>query len=165
MKLIDEKGKVFGKVSIIDLAVLVVILLIIGAAVYKFGGNSVKSMMGEEIKTKDITFTVKCTVKNEAYAKSIHVLDRLTSLNAYTDAYIESFTYSPAVISAIDSEGKPVYSNDPIKKDELIVIKMKVNAEAQMIKLGTQEILIGGSFTVKTQDASFVGVVEDVQGK
>lgn len=61
-----------GKVNIIDLSVLIVIVLIIGVAGYRFGGSKVKSVFAESVQKKDVTFTVKCTVRKEAIAKSMH---------------------------------------------------------------------------------------------
>jgi hypothetical protein len=38
MKLIDEKGKLFGLINIVDFLVLLAVLLVLGGAVYKFKG-------------------------------------------------------------------------------------------------------------------------------
>ena len=66
MKLIDEKGKIFGKINIIDLFVLLVLLIIIGAAGYKLSGNKVQEVFGNSVQLSDITFTSASSVSNSS---------------------------------------------------------------------------------------------------
>ena len=50
MKIIDEKGRLFGKLNLIDLLVIVLILAVVFVAVWKLGGSkaaeAVKSYLG-----------------------------------------------------------------------------------------------------------------------
>ena len=39
MKLIDEKGRLFGKINLIDLLVVILIVAVIAAVVWKLGGR------------------------------------------------------------------------------------------------------------------------------
>ena len=39
MKIIDEKGRLFGKLNLIDLLVIVLILAVVFVAVWKLGGS------------------------------------------------------------------------------------------------------------------------------
>ena len=39
MKLIDEKGRLFGKINLIDLLVVILIVTVIAAVVWKLGGR------------------------------------------------------------------------------------------------------------------------------
>ena len=40
MKLIDEKGRLFGKINLIDLLVVLLIVAVLAAVVWKLGGSS-----------------------------------------------------------------------------------------------------------------------------
>ena len=39
MKLIDEKGRLFGKINLIDLLVMLLIVAVLAAVVWKLGGK------------------------------------------------------------------------------------------------------------------------------
>ena len=39
MKLIDEKGRLFGKINLIDLLVVLLIVAVLAAVVWKLGGS------------------------------------------------------------------------------------------------------------------------------
>ena len=39
MKLIDEKGRLFGKINLIDLLVVILIVAVIAAVAWKLGGR------------------------------------------------------------------------------------------------------------------------------
>jgi hypothetical protein len=158
MQIVNEKGRLFGKVSIIDFFVLILILLVVGFAGYKYISNS-----NSNPNTEEVTFTVKCTAKNEAYIKFLHVKDNLISSNTKMDAYIEAVSYTPAIVAGNDIDGKPVYSTDPIKKDVIVTIKMKHDPSSPLIKMGVQEISVNNSFTLKTEFANFVGTIESLQ--
>jgi hypothetical protein len=160
MELVNEKGRLFGKISIIDLFVLVLIILVIGFAGYKLIGNA-----NTNTALKEVTFTVKATAKDESDIKSLHVKDNLISANTKMDAYIDSFSYTPAIVAGNDSEGKPVYSVDPIKKDVIITVKLKYDPKSPTIKMGVQEISVNNSFTLKTQLAYFVGTIKTIEIK
>jgi hypothetical protein len=163
MKLIDEKGKLFGKVSVIDLFVLVVILLVVGVVAYKYVGKSVGDYLGTSSTAKNVTFTLRCTMKNEDMAKNIKVGEKLIASNQIRDAVIDSINIVPTAVTYPDSEGRAVASNDPIKKDALITVKMVDEEDGLTVKLGVQDILKGNSFTLKTDSSVFVGTIEDVQ--
>jgi hypothetical protein len=170
MKLIDEKGKLFGKINIIDIFVLIVILLVIGVAGYKFGGSKFKGMFGETTApSKNITFTVRLTVRNEAIAqaiiKNIHPKDQLIASSNYINAFIESAGYNPSVVTGTNAEGIAVNSNDPQKKDVFITVTAKSDPSSLVTKLGTQDVLLNNSFTVKTKYFSFAGTIESLEIK
>lgn len=77
MKLIDHNGRLFGKISVIDvLAILVVIAL--GAALYV---KSNQPHTGTSVPTQTITYQVKVEGVPEYIRDSIHVGDEVYDLN------------------------------------------------------------------------------------
>ena len=59
MKILDEKGKLFGKVNLIDLIVVLVILAGVAAVAWKLGGSSVTDAINSNAAT--IRYEVVCT--------------------------------------------------------------------------------------------------------
>ncbi|NQU95504.1 MAG: DUF4330 domain-containing protein [Candidatus Omnitrophica bacterium] len=60
MKLLDEKGRLFGKINVIDFFIITLLVIIIPAffQVYKIMGKSPTRISHEWIKVKAITFTL-----------------------------------------------------------------------------------------------------------
>lgn len=56
MKLIDEKGKIFGKFSIIDLCVVIIVIVLAVGTYYKFG---VMDKTSTSAAMEDVTYSVR----------------------------------------------------------------------------------------------------------
>ena len=76
MSLIDNKGRLFGIINIIDLAVLLAAVLLVGGVAYKLlskpGGNT-----GRKGNMKTYTVTVKCPMVPESAATKLAKGDRI----------------------------------------------------------------------------------------
>ena len=162
MKMIDEKGRLFGKINIIDLCVLVVFLLVIGVAGYKVAGNKLGNVLGTNAETKTVLFTVRCTVRSEALAKVIQPKDQLISLTSKVDAFVESVSYTAADVWVPTADGRLIVTKDPMRKDVLVTVKMKANPNVAIIKLGSQDVAVGSAFFVKTSRVAFGGTIDSL---
>ena len=58
MKIIDEKGRLFGKVSIIDVIVVVFVILLCGVCVYKYINREKGEVVNREKEKLVVTFLV-----------------------------------------------------------------------------------------------------------
>ena len=56
MKIIDEKGRLFGKINLIDLLVIVLVIAIIAAVGWKLVGKKAAASVSDN--THEMTFTV-----------------------------------------------------------------------------------------------------------
>lgn len=162
MKLINEKGKLFGIINIIDLAVLVIVLLIVGVVGYKVLGNKIDNALGTDTGAKDIVFTVKCQGRSPVAVAELKKGDKLISVTNYVDAYVDSFTSYPADVFIQTADGRVVIAKDPYKLDVVITVKMKY-VSGDIIKLGTQDIAAGKPFTFKTHTVEFGGMIENIE--
>jgi hypothetical protein len=160
MKIINEKGKLFGIINIIDLAVLVVVLLIVGVVGYKVLGNKIVNVPGE----KEIVFTVKLLGRSPLAIEEIKKGDKLISVTNYVEAYVDSYTSYPADIFVQTADGRVVIAKDPYKLDAVVTVKMKY-VPGDIIKLGTQDISAGKAFTFKTHLVEIGGTIENIEEK
>lgn len=165
MKIMNEKGKLFGIINVIDLVVLVILILVIGAVGYKVLGSKLDKALGTNIGTKDIIFTVKCQSRSEAAAKALQPGDQLVSLTSKVDAYIVSVSYTAADVPNPNAQGQQIYSKDAYKKDVLVTAKMKSSANVDIFKLGSQEVAVNKVFVVKTQKVDLTGFTESITVK
>jgi len=156
MRVIDEKGKLFGLFNIVDLLVLLAILLVIGGAAYKIKGR----------KGSDAVRTVRATVLATALRPEmltgIKVGDRMVSGSSFTDVVIKEIDIRPAYMITTDSQGRRVEAYDPYLKDLIVVVEGKTVISGGVINLGGQEIRSCKDYYIKSLTYDFKGMILDV---
>lgn len=158
MKLLDEKGKLFGKINLIDLIVIFLIVFLVTAACYKLIGPRLPA---SPIAQGEVMAVVKCAAKSESVAKSVQKGQKLIFGTTYIkDAVIDDVSYAPADSYTTDSEGNLHVLKHPALKDIYITIRSKTNTNASILKVGTQELCLGKKFVVKTHTIELEGMVE-----
>lgn len=170
MKLIDEKGKLFGFINIIDLGVILLVLLLVGAVGYKMAGRQIQ---GNPVVKKEIWVTVRSAQKQEQVAKSFadavasgdQKNTRMLSLSTYVDAYLVNVKVDPADYTVSTDDGRLLRTKHPFLKDVLITFKMDADMNAPLWKLGSQEVAVGKSFFVKTQKLDLGGFIDSIEVK
>lgn len=154
MAVIDEKGRVFGKLNIID---ILAIVLIIAAAVVLVG--KLLENRGGDITTMNVTYTVKvCNVDADVYRsiKAVALPDQLMAAGELLNGRVVSVSEAAA--------GDPVYQfsqNDEgvlevtqgINETFDLIFTIEANVSNRISnELGTQEIRIGKDHIVKTSN-------------
>jgi len=157
MKLIDEKGKLFGLVNIVDLLVLGVVLLVLGGAAYKFKGHSVG-----ESADKTVKVTVLAPAIRPEMLTNVKVGDKMASGSSFTSVVVKDVKIRPAYMITTDSAGKRVEATDPYLKDLIVTVEGKTAISGATINLGGQEIRRGKDFYIKSLDYEFKGMIMDV---
>ncbi len=156
MKIINEKGKLFGVVNIIDLLVILLIVLIAVGAAYKTSND-------EGSSSEKIEYTVLLQCVRPDPAKSIHIGDKLVAKNNYTTAAITGVKSTPGLLVSTTDEGKRVMVNDPYLVDVLITIQDQAVVSSANIEAGGQELRVGKKYYVKSLDYEFEGVVQTIK--
>jgi len=160
MKLIDEKGRFFGKVNLIDLIIVFLVIFLVTAVFYKVLGPKIST---SQFAQGEVTALVKCASKTESAAKSVQKGQKLVFGTDYIQAAtITDVSYSAADSITTDSKGNLRVIKHPFLKDILITIQAKVNTNAAILKVGTQELCQGKKFTVKTHTLELDGMVESI---
>lgn len=152
MKLLDNKGKLFGIVNIVDLIVIVLIIAIVGGVSYRLVSKKINANQENIMSNKEEVYvTLYSSLVVPEVAEGLKVGDKLVANNKFTDAEIVSIESKPADYVSTDSNGKPVLTTHPLWKDVTVVIKDTVNPSNVILKAGEQEIRVGYSFILKTQ--------------
>jgi hypothetical protein len=157
MRLIDEKGKLFGLINIVDLLVLLAVLLVLGGAAYKFKGHG-----GGESATRTVKVTVLAPGIRPEMLTNIKVGDRMASGSSFTDVVIKDIKIRPAYSITTDSAGRRVEATDPYLKDLIVVVEGKTPITGATINLGGQEIRRSKDYFIKSLDYEFKGMILDV---
>ena len=151
-KVIDEKGKLFGLVNVLDLLVLIIIIAIIGAVAFRLVSDKVNASGGNPLDEEKYCYvTLYSSLVVPEIASSLNVGDKLVANSAYTDAEIVSIDVQPAAYVSTNSDGEAVLSEHPLWKDVTVVVREKVNPSNVILKVGNQEAIVGYSFILKTQ--------------
>jgi hypothetical protein len=168
MKIIDEKGKLFGKINVIDLGILLLVLLLLGGVGYKLMG---RQLQGVPAAKKDVLVTVRCTQKFETAAMAIETAlatkkdTRMVSLATYVDAWVESLRSEAADYNVPTADGRLLWGKHPFLKDLYITFRMKVDVNTPMLKLGSQDVAVGKQFEFKTHTVHLFGIVDTIEVK
>ncbi len=155
-KIIDEKGKFFGKINVVDLIILAVVamaLVVIGLKLAGRSGSLPGAGAGTTLKYTVLVPRVQqevydAIVKQVAEGPEKNVL--MANGEMLQGSYVESATALPAKKAIEAADGRFVVSEEPGYVDATFVITAVVsNPTTQAV--GTQEIRVGKTHIVKTQ--------------
>lgn len=157
MKIIDERGKLFGLINPIDLLVLLLVILVGAGVYYK---TQVSGTFVEPSKVK-VTLLVPWLRPEEA--DSIKVGDILVAGGNYTGVKITSVEVVPARQVNVTAEGQSVLTTDPYRKDVTVVVEGQIPVLTPELKFGGQDLRRGKEFFVKSQTYEYRGYPLDIE--
>ncbi len=162
MKLINEKGKLFGIINLVDLLIVIALILVVAAAGYKMLAKPVADVVAPE---QEVSVVVRVRGAMPYLVDQLVKLEegeRLIAGNDYVNGAIKSVEAIPYVITTTTADGPIVQVTDPVKKDVLITITSKGNPDAPIFKIGNQEVRAGRGFTFKTKRVEVESIVDSV---
>lgn len=173
MKLINEKGKLFGIINIVDLLAALLIIFVVGAVAWKVFGDRIAAET--ELRNKqaqidklaaqriEVTYTVRCSTMRSAYYDELvdFGFPQQLAINdgPIDGAYIVDAYAEPTTAVFGDNEGEGVLTNYGDRVDIVVTIKANVPPSA-FVTIGSQEIRVGKSHIVKTQFWEISGIIE-----
>lgn len=164
MKLINEKGKLFGVINIVDLIILLMVVAMVGAVATQVLGSKVQSAIAPQV---DCTMEVSIIGTAPRLLREIERQDlkgeKLVSGNEYLSAYIEDVWFEDYITQAVRDDGIIVDAVDPSKKDVIVKIKTQVPKGTASPKIGSQEMRAGRTYIVKTQTFECSGTIRYVE--
>ena len=117
MKVIDEKGRLFKIINVVDLLVLLAVILVAGGIVWKLFSPAVSDAVAPQVKLTAVMrirgatpFLVKEVNANPLVGK------KLVAGNSYTSAVIVNVEIVPYVQQVTTADGRIVEATDPPKK-------------------------------------------------
>ncbi|MDP4108407.1 MAG: DUF4330 domain-containing protein [Bacillota bacterium] len=166
MKIIDEKGRLFKTINIVDLLVVVALLLVVGGIVWKLFSPAVKNAVAPDVKMTSVMRVRGATpfLVNEL-KQNPQVGKKLVAGNAYTEAVITKVEFVPYVQQVTTADGKIVDALDPSKKDIMVTVEATVPKDTPAPTVANQEVRAGRTFTLKTQDFEASPIIESVRFK
>jgi len=165
MKIVDQKGRLFGVINVVDLLVLVAIIACIAGVAWKLFAPTVSNAVAPQVNmTTVVRVRGAMTYLIDELDKNPQAGKQLVSGNSYVDgAFIENVEIVPYIVQVQTAEGGIVDATDPSKKDVLVTITSKVPKGTATPKIANQEVRAGRTYTIKTQDFETIGTIDSVR--
>ena len=163
MKIVNEKGKLFGGINLVDLLIVIALLLAIAAVGYKVLAKPVTAAVAPEQKATVVMRVRGCMPYLADELLTVQPGDKLVAGNDFVDAQVEAVEAVPYIVTATTATGSVVASEDPIKKDVMFTVSCTGNPDAPVFKIGNQEARAGRGFTFKTKRVEIEAIVETVR--
>ena len=155
MKIVNEKGKLFGLINVVDLVILVAVVCLAGAIVWQLAGDKVSDAISPEV---EMTTVMKVPgtppeLVEEALRQDL-VGQHLVSGGVVLDAYISDVWVEDYIKQQPTDDGRVVDALIPSQKTLCFEIKSMVPQNTATPKIGSQEVRSGMTFILKTQTFS-----------
>ena len=163
MKIINEKGKLFGVINIVDLLVLLAVIAVVIGVGYKLFAPQIADATATQVP---MTVTVRVRGATpflvEEVQRNSQVGKQIVSGNSYTNAVITDMQIEDYVQQVTTADGRIVDALDGTKKDLVFTIETTVPEGTASPTIGTQEVRAGRTFIVKTNDFETTGNIDMV---
>ncbi len=158
MKIINEKGKLFGIINIIDLSILLIIgLIIVGA----FMRMRTKPIIANETTEGIITFEIAdirmVSIENMIVGEPMYFYDKGTYIGEIIDVSYEPYK------EVVEFEGKWISAEVPEKYVALLKVKSNVKDSPDVVIAGGEQIRVGALMRLKNKSVTFFGTVLGVE--
>lgn len=165
MKIIDRNGRLFGKISVIDLLVVAVVAVMAIALNFK----SSQSHTGTSVPEESITFQIRARGVRSYVASAIAVNDGLydqnyssgdRALGRITDIQVER---DPGTVLASMSDGTAILAEAEDTVDLLLTVKGSGLIDGKSVSINRiYDLGVNSSRTYYTQRAQFTGTVAGI---
>ncbi len=162
MKIIDEKGRLFGKINIIDLC-LVLVVLFAAAGFFLKGSSSSKN----QTTYQSITYTVKVSSVRENTAKHLEESIGKGATSAKTGeelGTVVDVVTEDAEDFAVDKNGQYIKSTPPGRYDVTVTFTTDGTKTAKGIYTqGGKQLFVGEDLPFATDTVDTTGEVMDIK--
>ncbi len=170
MKIIDEKGKLFGKVNVIDILVILVIAAVVAVLAWKAGSKVGEAVGSNESKSVTLEYEVSVNAVSATICDNVEKIDfsdttrsQIMNDGKLVDAHILSCARTPYYLTEAGEDGTLLRVEDPQRG----VLSFKIRAQATLTDyaygVGSQEVRVGKSYIVKTTELELTGTVTGVE--
>ncbi|MDI9483018.1 MAG: DUF4330 domain-containing protein [Bacillota bacterium] len=159
MKVLDEKGKLFGLINIIDLAVLLIVVLLIAGGIWYIN----RDKPSDTVNMKDYIITIKCPAYGDDVLNAMNVGDKLYYAGGFIDAEIIEVRSEPAEIDVYTSDGRIVVQEHPKLMDIYVKVRVSDSLDDPMIFLGQLHATVGKDMVLKTRYVEIPAIITAVE--
>lgn len=157
MKIIDNKGRLFGLINILDLLVLVIVICLL---VFGFSRRNKNMVAKKETKVAEVTYEIKqvrqVTVDAINVGDPIYHYDKGTYIGKIITKDVKPYS------EEVEYEGKFVMAEIPEKYVVTIVVQADIEETDQYYLVGGEQSRVGIEFRLKNKEFSSWGTVMNI---
>ncbi len=167
--MIDSRGRLFGKISILDLgAALIIIFVIMG--IFVFPGTSQSNSLSQTTKPVTVEVLVRGLVLKEPEALKSQVgkqLEIIIRNQPYGGVTLQSMEELPRTVAVPQPDGTVKAMPDPrpevaMIKDIIVIIAGEAQIVDNEVVLGNQKMKIGNVVELEAANYNFKGIIVDI---
>jgi len=157
MALIDGKGRLFGKINIVDLLILLLIISIAGGVYLIFFGRSDKQV----VETSKVVYDFEITNVNKDFVDAITPGDPIRDSTRGNElgTVVSKTSRNATMLNEDLINGRYVIADVPNAYDVVITIEAKANITPANIIVGGAEVKVGKKFFIKGKGYANQGFV------
>ncbi len=159
MKIINEKGKLFGLINVIDLIVLVILALLISGGVKRVR-NAKPEMVSEPKKTLvtvEVSEVRKPTIDGLVVGDPLYHYDKGTYFGEIVDVKVDSYK------EPVEGDGKWILADVPEKYVATLTVEADGIETNDAIIVGGEQTRIGHQFRLKNKRVAVFGTILGVE--
>lgn len=141
MKIIDEKGRIFGKINVLDFIAMAFVLLLVVLASFKVFNTDLSDLSAKDEMVKVQVET--SIIMDKGYFEVVKVGDKLGETKHYLDAVVTDVKILPVEINTQDEEGNLITLEDPTVEKAIITFEGTLPYSNSSYQFGKQELRQG----------------------
>lgn len=161
--MIDKKGRIFGKINVIDFIVALIIVCLLAGIGYKLFGQSNNSTEEGKVETGTVYATFQMTYIMKESKNFVEVGDKLIINGEVTDIEVVDIVFEDTKYVDITDDGELVIADNPLYVDGRIQVKAEGTKTSEGIKIGENIIRVNSNFDISTERFSAGSKIVDVQ--
>lgn len=154
--MIDEKGRLFGLINIIDLVILAIVIILAGTYFYRSAGSEPEAAQTATVK-------IICPYLRPEVAEQIHSGDQLLARGQLQPAYVKEVRVENAKDTEPDDNGRIILQDHPFRKDVFLTLEGPAVMTGGEVYLVGQQVRAGiDNYIMKTQYFEAQGEILEV---
>ncbi len=157
MALIDGKGRLFGKINIVDLLIVLLVLLTAGGVYFVFFGGSDKQV----VETSKVIYDFEITNVNKDFVDAITPGDPIRDSTRGNELgkVVSKASRKATMLNEDLINGRYIIAEVPDAYDVVITIEAQANITPANIIVGGAEVKVGKKFFIKGKGYANQGFV------
>lgn len=157
-----KKGKLFGKIHILDLVIVLALAGVIITGIGRFSGGEIIDLGSGSARSVRIEVTT--ALYDEAYFYNLEVGKVLAdNKKVLADSEIISVQIVDAVVTKVDNNGQVVTGIHPTKKRAIVTIEAVAEYKNPIYTIGQQEIREGYPHFILTEETNLSGTISKME--
>jgi hypothetical protein len=165
VKIIDEKGRIFGLINYLDLMVLLIVALLAGKFFVLDNDENAKELLQSQ-SNKEILLTYYIKGIKEISVNSVKEGDVFRDVETGSIlGEVVKKEVANSQIQTTDTEGNVIYSIIPDRYDLILTLKSKGNVTEtdRDIKVSNVDVQIGRSMLIESKLIRFMAVIYGIE--